>query len=58
MRGASLATVAGIADRVMRGARHPALPYCTHFHTAGLSFPYGNMHYVLEAGGNAFYEIY
>ena len=26
------------------------------FHQAGLTFPYSNMHYVLEAGGNAFYE--
>ena len=26
------------------------------FHTAGLKFPYKNMHYVLVAGGNAFYE--
>jgi len=26
------------------------------FHTAGLRFPYKNMHYVLQAGGNAFYE--
>jgi len=28
------------------------------FHTAGLTFPYNNMHYVLVAGGNAFYEKY
>ena len=27
-----------------------------HFHTAGYSFPYDNMYYVLEAGGNSFYE--
>ena len=26
------------------------------FHRAGLTFPYKNMHYVLVAGGNAFYE--
>ena len=26
------------------------------FHTAGLHFPYRNMHYILVAGGNAFYE--
>ena len=58
MRGPSLPLVASIADRVLHGARHPALPYTTHFHTAGLTFPYHNMHYVLVAGGNAFYEIY
>ena len=27
-----------------------------HFHTAGLTFPYTNMHYVALAGGNTFYE--
>jgi spore germination cell wall hydrolase CwlJ-like protein len=58
MRDSGLPLVASIADRVLRGARHPALPYTTHFHTAGLTFPYHNMHYVLIAGGNAFYEIY
>jgi spore germination cell wall hydrolase CwlJ-like protein len=58
MRESSVALVASVADRVLRGARHPALPYTTHFHTAGLTFPYNNMHYVLVAGGNAFYEVY
>ena len=58
MRGAGVALASEVADRVLAGARHPALPYTTHFHTAGLTFPYNNMHYVLEAGGNAFYEIY
>lgn len=45
-----------MADQVLRGARHPGVQNAQHFHTAGLSFPYTNMHYVLEAGGNAFYE--
>lgn len=45
-----------VADAVMRGDRHPGVQNAQHFHTAGLSFPYNNMHYVLEAGGNAFYE--
>ena len=58
MRGSGVALASEVADRVLGGARHPALPYTTHFHTAGLTFPYNNMHYVLEAGGNAFYEIY
>jgi spore germination cell wall hydrolase CwlJ-like protein len=58
MRGSGLALASRVADRVLAGARHPALPYATHFHTAGLTFPYHNMHYVLVAGGNAFYEIY
>ena len=56
MRGPGLALASRVADRVLAGARHPALDYTTHFHTAGLSFPYNNMHYVLVAGGNAFYE--
>jgi len=58
MRGAGVALASRVADRVLAGARHPALPYTTHFHTAGLTFPYTNMHYVLEAGGNAFYEVW
>jgi spore germination cell wall hydrolase CwlJ-like protein len=58
MRGPSVPAVAAVADQVLRGARHPALPTTTHFHEAGLTFPYTNMHYVLVAGGNAFYNIY
>ncbi len=46
-----------MADRVLNGERHPQMPSdAMFFHTAGLSFPYRNMHYVLVAGGNAFYE--
>ena len=47
---------ARVADRVLRGSRHPGVRRAQHFHTAGLRFPYNNMHYVLEAGGNEFYE--
>lgn len=51
------ARAAGVADRVLAGERHPALgPDAMFFHTAGYTFPYNNMHYVLVAGGNAFYE--
>lgn len=52
--GAVLA--AQVADQVLRGARHPGVLNAQHFHTAGLRFPYDNMFYVLEAGGNEFYE--
>jgi spore germination cell wall hydrolase CwlJ-like protein len=45
-----------VADQVLAGARHPGVRRAQHFHTAGLRFPYNNMHYVLEAGGNEFYE--
>ena len=54
--GAVLA--AQMADQVLAGARHPGVQNAQHFHTAGLRFPYNNMHYVLEAGGNEFYEKY
>ncbi|HHY50118.1 MAG TPA: cell wall hydrolase [Alphaproteobacteria bacterium] len=54
----SYARAARVADAVLAGARHPGVGNAKHFHTAGLRFPYGNMHYVLEAGGNEFYEKY
>ena len=47
-----------VADQVLRGSRHPGVGNAMHFHTAGLRFPYNNMHYVLMAGGNEFYEKY
>lgn len=47
-----------VADQVLTGVRHPGVQNAQHFHTAGLRFPYDNMHYVLEAGGNEFYEKY
>lgn len=53
----SAAMAYGVADKVLRGARHPTLSTdVKHFHTAGYSFSYDNMFYVLEAGGNNFYE--
>lgn len=45
-----------VADQVIRGARHRDVGGAMFFHTAGLTFPYRNMHYVAVAGGNAFYE--
>lgn len=47
---------ARVADQVLAGQRHPGVGDAMFFHTAGLTFPYKNMHYVLVAGGNAFYE--
>lgn len=52
----SYALAAGVADEILSGRRHPGVRDAKHFHTAGLRFPYKNMHYVLEAGGNEFYE--
>lgn len=54
----SMARAARVADAVLAGQRHPGVRRAKHFHTAGLRFPYENMHYVLEAGGNEFYEKY
>jgi len=48
--------LAELADAILAGKRHPGVRKAKFFHTAGLSFPYNNMHYVLVAGGNAFYE--
>jgi spore germination cell wall hydrolase CwlJ-like protein len=53
-RGADLAK--DTAEAVLKGERSPKLKNAMYFHTAGLKFPYKNMHYVLVAGGNSFYE--
>ncbi|MBX4335495.1 cell wall hydrolase [Bartonella raoultii] len=53
---ASVARVKEAADAVLRGERDKKVRNAKFFHTAGLSFPYKNMHYVRVAGGNAFYE--
>ncbi len=56
--GNGLALARATAAKVLAGARHPGVGNAKFFHTAGYSFPYNNMHYVLVAGGNAFYEKY
>jgi spore germination cell wall hydrolase CwlJ-like protein len=56
MNSRALPDVEAAASAVLRGERHPKVHRAKFFHQAGLSFPYRNMHYVLEAGGNAFYE--
>ncbi|MFY9291141.1 MAG: cell wall hydrolase [Methylorubrum rhodinum] len=45
-----------VADLLLSGRRHDGVGQALHFHTAGYSFPYKNMHYVVAAGGNVFYE--
>ena len=45
-----------VADRVLAGERYAPMGGAMFFHTAGLTFPYTNMHYTAVAGGNAFYE--
>ena len=56
MNSKALPDVKEAADAVLKGERHPQLKNAMFFHTAGLKFPYKNMHYVLVAGGNSFYE--
>lgn len=56
MNSKALPDVQEAADAVLKGERHPKVKNAMFFHQAGLKFPYKNMHYVLVAGGNAFYE--
>jgi hypothetical protein len=56
MNSKAMPDVKEAADSVLKGERHPKLKNAMFFHTAGLKFPYKNMHYVLVAGGNSFYE--
>jgi len=44
------------ARSVLRGQRHPLIGNAQFFHAASYRASYDNMHYVLTAGGNAFYE--
>jgi spore germination cell wall hydrolase CwlJ-like protein len=44
------------ASAVLAGERHPLIADAQFFHTATYRAGYDNMHYVLTAGGNAFYE--
>lgn len=56
MNSRALPDVQEAARAVLKGERHRGVRNARFFHTAGYSFPYNNMHYVLVAGGNAFYE--
>ena len=44
------------AVSVLRGERHPMIQNAQFFHAASYRASYNNMHYVVTAGGNAFYE--
>lgn len=56
MDARSMGTVREAARSVLQGERHPAIGKAMFFHEQSRRFPYDNMHYVLVAGGNAFYE--
>src|SRR5262245_43979237 len=56
MDSEALPDVQSAAAAVLQGERRPKVQSAMYFHVAGRHFPYKNMHYVLVAGGNAFYE--
>lgn len=56
MNSKAMPDVEEAADAVLKGERKAKLKNSMFFHTAGLRFPYKNMHYTMVAGGNAFYE--
>jgi len=57
MDSAALPDVMEAAQAVLKGERHPKVyKNVMFFHTAGYRYPYDNMHYVVVAGGNSFYE--
>ncbi|TIS56055.1 MAG: cell wall hydrolase [Mesorhizobium sp.] len=56
MNSKAMPDVEEAAEAVLKGERKGKLKNTMYFHTAGLRFPYKNMHYTMLAGGNAFYE--
>lgn len=56
MNSKALPDVREAAVAALRGERAPGIGRARFFHTYGHRFGYDNMHYVLTAGGNAFYE--
>ena len=56
MNSKAMPEVREAARAVLRGERHPMIGNAQFFHAATHRFGYNNMHYVLVAGGNAFYE--
>lgn len=56
MNAKDLPKVREAARAVLQGERHPMIGKAMFFHSAQRRYSYGNMHYVLVTGGNAFYE--
>ncbi len=56
MSSPALPDVREAARSVLAGERHPTIGEAMFFHAATYRAGYNNMHYVLVAGGNAFYE--
>ena len=56
MSGQAKALAEASAASVLRGERHPNVGGARFFHAAWYDADFNNIHYVLTAGGNAFYE--
>ncbi|SEQ01834.1 Cell Wall Hydrolase [Loktanella sp. DSM 29012] len=56
MNSAAMPGVQAAARAVLAGERHPMVGGARFFHQKDHRFSYDNMHYVVTAGGNAFYE--
>jgi spore germination cell wall hydrolase CwlJ-like protein len=56
MDGQGQALARASASAVLAGERHPHVANARFFHAAWYVANYNNIHYVLTAGGNAFYE--
>jgi spore germination cell wall hydrolase CwlJ-like protein len=56
MNGQAQALAEASASAVLEGERHPGVRAARFFHAAWYDANFNNIHYVLTAGGNAFYE--
>jgi spore germination cell wall hydrolase CwlJ-like protein len=56
MNGQALVLAETSASAVLIGERHPNVEGARFFHAAWYDANFNNIHYVLTAGGNAFYE--
>lgn len=56
MSGQAQALAEASASAVLAGERHPNVGRARFFHAAWYDANFNNIHYVLTAGGNAFYE--
>lgn len=56
MSGQAKALAEDSASAVLSGERHPNVGGARFFHAAWYDANFNNMHYVVTAGGNAFYE--
>ena len=56
MRGQAQSLAQASASAVLVGEKHPDVAGARFFHAAWYDADFNNIHYVLTAGGNAFYE--